>query len=102
LRLDVLRHCAAVLNEKDRLSHPRCVMLVRAKDGEQLPQELFIGLKEIDNIDLVKEYKRIEHGEGRIVQYACQNNVLEVEKPVCVVDFPADVVVFDFDDLFEL
>lgn len=55
----------------------------------------------LDNIDLVEEYERVEDGEGRIVEYSCEDNVFYVLKTVGVMDLLPYVGLFDVDDFFE-
>lgn len=55
----------------------------------------------VDYIDLVEEDQRVENGEGRIVQYSCEDYVLEVLKAVSIVYLPFDVGILNADDLLE-
>lgn len=56
----------------------------------------------LDNVDLVEEDKRVQDGEGWVVEYAGENNVLEILQAVCIMDLPLDIVVLYPDYLLEL
>lgn len=55
----------------------------------------------LHNVDLVEEDKRVENGEGRVVEDACEDDVFNILEAVGVVDLFADVRFFDVDHFFE-
>ena len=55
----------------------------------------------VDDLDLVEEDEGVENGEGRVVQYARQDHILEILQAPRVADFPADEGIFDRNDLFK-
>ena len=101
LELNVLRHGAALLDEQHTVLLPLRVVLVQAKDLKELLDEGDVALQVLDNVDLVEEDERVEHGEGGVVQDPSQDDVLQVLQPIGMVDLPPDRLVLDLNDLLE-
>jgi hypothetical protein len=65
------------------------------ESSHNISQEGRVGLHVIDDINLVEEDARVEHIECRIVNGACENDVLEKLQPVGVMYFLLDAFIAD-------
>ena len=54
-----------------------------------------------NNIHLVEEYQRVQNPKGRIIQYACKYNVLEVLQSPRRMNLSRYVLIIDWDYLLE-
>ena len=103
LRLHILAHSAAVLNEENGILLLLCTRRVCAsKDLEKRAQEIRGGMQMIDDVDLIVEDETVQNGKSRIVQDPRKNHVLEIKKTIGPVDLVADVLILNRNNFFEL
>ena len=101
LNLQSLCDQAALVEEEHSIFLASGVYIAGIKHSEQFLEKGGVELDVTDNVDLVEEDERVEHGKGRIVQDARQDHILEVLQSPRASDFSANHWIPDGNDFLE-